>query len=85
MDATRTVGLAVGPYVRRGAVISDRYDQLSLLRTIELLLGLSPLSRSDALAVPMLGIFTDQPDFRPFEQPSLSSHLSEADRARFAR
>ncbi len=85
VDATRTVCLAAGPYVKRGAVVSDRYDQLSLLRTIELLLGLSPLNRSDALAVPMLGIFTDQPDFRPFDRPSLSSHLSEADKARAAR
>ena len=82
IDATRTVCLAVGPYVKRGEVISERYDQLSLLRTIGLLLGLPPLNRTDALAVPMVNIFTDQPDFRPFEQPSLSSHLSASDRLR---
>ncbi len=85
VDATRTVALAIGPYVRRGAVVSDRYDQLSLLRTIEVLLGLAPMNRTDALAVPMFGIFADQPDFTPFERPELSSHLSEEDRKRAQR
>jgi hypothetical protein len=42
VDSTRTVALAAGPYVRRAVVVSDRYDQLSLLRTIELILGLDP-------------------------------------------
>jgi YVTN family beta-propeller protein len=42
VDATRTVALAAGPYVKRGAVVNDRYDQLSMLRTIEVLLGLDP-------------------------------------------
>ncbi|HEV2472134.1 MAG TPA: bifunctional YncE family protein/alkaline phosphatase family protein, partial [Chthonomonadales bacterium] len=44
VDATRTVALAAGPYVKRGAVVSDLYDQLSMLRTIEVLLGLPPLN-----------------------------------------
>ncbi|HLK56001.1 MAG TPA: bifunctional YncE family protein/alkaline phosphatase family protein [Chthonomonadaceae bacterium] len=85
VDATRTVALAVGPWVKRHAVVSDRYDQLSLLRTIEVLLGLSPLNREDALAVPMFGIFADAPDLRPFTQPAASAHLSEADRQRFQK
>jgi hypothetical protein len=84
VDATRTVALAIGPYVKRTAVVRERYDQLSLLRTIELLLGLPPLNRTDALAVPMLGIFADQPDFTPYERPEVSSHLSDADRRRAA-
>jgi hypothetical protein len=40
VDATRTLAFAAGPYVKRGVVVSDRYDQLSMLRTIELVLGL---------------------------------------------
>jgi len=68
-----------------GAVVSDRYDQLSLLRTIEVLLGLAPLNRTDALAVPMYSIFTDQPDFTPYERPLLSSHLSPADKEKAMR
>ncbi len=80
VDATRTVALAVGPYVKRAAVVSDRYDQLSVLRTIELLLGLQPLSLGDRLAVPIFGIFTDKPDYRPFVATKPSSRLAVADR-----
>ncbi|MDX6694581.1 MAG: hypothetical protein QOF02_2184 [Blastocatellia bacterium] len=80
VDATRTVALAVGPYIKRGAVINDRYDQLSMLRTIELLLGLDPLNMNDTLAVPMFGIFTEQPDVQPYLTRKPSSHLIEADR-----
>jgi hypothetical protein len=80
VDATRTLGLAVGPYVRRNTVISDRYDQLSLLRTIELLLGLPALNLSDSTAAPMFGIFTNQPDFKPFKITAPSKNLSDSDR-----
>jgi hypothetical protein len=82
VDATRTVALAAGPYVKRNAVVSDRYDQLSMLRTIELLLGLKSLNLSEQLAVPMWGIFTDQPDFTPFVRAKVSSRLAAADRDR---
>ena len=80
VDATRTVALAVSPYVKRNFVVRDRYDQLSMLRTIELLLGLSPLNLNDALAVPMFSIFTAKPDFRAFEPINPATHLSESDR-----
>lgn len=80
VDATRTVALAVGPYVRRNAVVSDRYDQLSLLRTIELLLGLDPLNMNDTLAVPMFNIFTTQPNNLPYTPSPPSEHLGGADR-----
>jgi len=82
VDATRTVALAAGPYVKRGAVVSDRYDQLSMLRTIELLLGLKSLNLGEQLAVPMFGIFTNQPNYEPFVRATTSSRLAEADRDR---
>ena len=85
VDATRTVGLAIGPYVKRGAVISDRYDQLSLLRTIEVILGLSPLHQGDRLAVPMLSVFTEKPDNSKPPMPQPSVHLAPADKLRFER
>src|SRR5262249_38506103 len=53
VDATRTIAFAAGPYVKRGAVVSDRYDQLSMLRTIELLLGLRSSNLSEQRAAPM--------------------------------
>lgn len=79
VDATRTVALAAGPYVRRGAVVSDRYDQLSLLRTIELILGLDPLNPNDALAVPMFGIFNAKPNNSAYVAPTPSNFLMQAD------
>jgi len=54
-----------------------------MLRTIEVVLGLSPLHRGDALAVPMLGIFADTPDTTRPATPQPSTHLAPADRARF--
>ena len=85
VDATRTVGLLAGPSVRRGAVVSDRYDQLSALRTVELLLGLDPLNLGDALAVPMFDAFTTTPDARPFTPVAPSAYLLPADSARLAK
>ncbi|MFN2578829.1 MAG: bifunctional YncE family protein/alkaline phosphatase family protein [Pyrinomonadaceae bacterium] len=82
VDATRTIALAAGPYVKRNAVVSDRYDQLSMLRTIELLLGLKPLNFTDSMAVPMFGIFSDKPNFAPFVAVPPSARLAQADRER---
>jgi YVTN family beta-propeller protein len=82
VDATRTVALAAGPFVKRGAVVADRYDQLSMLRTVELLLGLNPLNLNDRLAAPMFGIFTERPDYAPYVPTSTSSHLAEEDQRR---
>ena len=83
VDATRTVALAAGPYVKRGAVVSDRYDQLSMLRTIEVLLGLDPLNQNDAMAVPMFSIFSEHPDYTPYKLPPPSKQLVDADREKY--
>ena len=79
VDATRTVALAAGPYVKRGAVVSDSYDQLSLLRTVELILGLDPINLNDGLSAPMFDIFSQKADFSTYIPPAPSSHLMEAD------
>jgi hypothetical protein len=84
VDATRTVALAAGPYVKRGAVVHDRYDQLSALRTVELLLGLDPLNLNDRMAVPMFSVFAPRPDARAYTPTAQSTSLSEVDRARYA-
>ncbi|HEX8119497.1 MAG TPA: hypothetical protein VF521_19635, partial [Pyrinomonadaceae bacterium] len=82
VDATRIVALAAGPYVRRGAVVNDRYDQLSALRTVGLLLGLRPLNLNDRMAVPLFSIFDARPDTTPYTAPAPSA-LSDTDRARY--
>lgn len=66
VDGRRTVGLVASPYARRGIVDSTFYTTCSMLRTIELLLGLPPMAQCDAAATPMYAAFSDAPDLRPF-------------------
>ncbi|MCB1693383.1 MAG: bifunctional YncE family protein/alkaline phosphatase family protein, partial [Pseudomonadales bacterium] len=66
IDAHRTVSLIASPWAKRGYVDHTMYDTVSLLRTLELILGLSPMSQYDAAAVPMFDAFTDKPDLTPF-------------------
>jgi hypothetical protein len=58
VDAHRMPALAISPYTRKGAVVHTRYDQLSMLRTAELIMGLKPLNLAEALAVPMYDVFS---------------------------
>jgi hypothetical protein len=67
VDGKRTVALCISPYTKRGTVVSTQYNQNSLLRTIELILGLPPMSQFDLVAEPMVDCFTDQPDFTPYK------------------
>jgi DNA-binding beta-propeller fold protein YncE len=57
VDARRTVVLVAGAYVRQGAVISDHYTTVSLLRTITDILGAEPVGLQAALAEPMAKVF----------------------------
>jgi DNA-binding beta-propeller fold protein YncE len=63
----RTTAYVISPYTKRAAVVSTQYNQTSLLRTMELMLGLPPMNQLDATATPMSDCFTDQPDFMPFK------------------
>ena len=62
----RTTCFVVSPYTKRRQTISTQYNQTSLIRTIELILGLPPMNQLDATATPMTDCFTDQPDFTPY-------------------
>jgi YVTN family beta-propeller protein len=62
----RTTAYVISPYTKRGQVVSTQYNQISLLRTMELILGLPPMNQMDATATPMFDCFTNQPDFTPF-------------------
>ncbi len=66
VSAYRTTCYVASPYTRRRAVVSTQYNQTSLLRTIELMLGLPPMNQLDATATPMSDCFTDVPDLTPF-------------------
>jgi YVTN family beta-propeller protein len=67
VDGHRTIALAVSPYTRRGHVDSTFYSHPSILKTIELILGLPALSLFDLIANDMRASFQDTPDFRGFE------------------
>ncbi len=76
VDGHRTVALAIGPYVRRGAVDSTFYSHQSMLKTIELILGLPAMSLFDLIANDMRASFTTEPDFTPYDavKPKQSLH-----------
>jgi YVTN family beta-propeller protein len=67
VDAHRTVGLVISPYTKRKFVDSTQYSTVSMIRTIELILGLSPLTQYDAAARPMFESFTDKADLTPYK------------------
>jgi DNA-binding beta-propeller fold protein YncE len=62
----RTTAYVLSPYTRRRAVVSTHYNHTSMIRTMELMLGLPPMNQLDATATPMFDCFVETPDFRPF-------------------
>ncbi|MEJ7625533.1 MAG: bifunctional YncE family protein/alkaline phosphatase family protein [Ferruginibacter sp.] len=66
VDAHRTTAFLAGPFVKRGFVDHTMYSTSSMLRTMELILGLPPMSQYDAAATPMWRAFTSKPDRKPF-------------------
>ncbi|HYN42938.1 MAG TPA: alkaline phosphatase family protein, partial [Thermoanaerobaculia bacterium] len=78
VDSHRTLALVVSPYTRRGgAVDSTLYSTTSMLRTMELILGLPPLSQHDAAATPMTNAFRDDPDLTSFRHHPVPVDLYE--------
>lgn len=74
VDAHRTVSLVISPYTKRSFVDSTQYSTVSLIRTMELILGLEPLSQYDAAARPMFNSFTAVPDLTTYtrEEPQIN-------------
>src|SRR5207244_8867684 len=77
VDAHRTVALVISPYTKRGFVDSDLYSTTSMLRTMELILGLEPMSQFDAAARPMYSSFQAMPDSRSFDHIPARVDLNE--------
>ena len=73
----RTTAYVVSSYTKRRQVVSTQYNQTSLLRTMELMLGLPPMNQMDATATPMFDCFTSTPDFTPFEAVTNNVPLDE--------
>jgi DNA-binding beta-propeller fold protein YncE/phospholipase C len=77
VDAHRSPALIISPYTRRGVVDSTMYSTSSMLHTIELILGLKPMTQFDATATPMYYAFVSQPDTRPYESLPANITLTE--------
>ena len=66
VDAHRSTAFIVGPYVKRNFVDHTSYSTSGILRTMELILGLPPMSQYDAAATPLYRSFTATPDFTAY-------------------
>lgn len=67
IDGHRTVALVISPYTKRKALDSTNYNQTSMVRTMELILGLPPMNQFDASATPMTNCFMDTANLTPYE------------------
>ena len=79
----RTTAYVASAYTKRGAVVHTQYNQTSLLRTMELMLGLPPMNQMDATATPMFDCFIPPgagPDFTPFMAVTNNVPLDEMNR-----
>jgi hypothetical protein len=74
VDSHRSPAFVLSPYVRRGIIDSTFYNTTSMLRTMELILGLRPMTMHDGGAQPMVSVFTPSPDPKPYtsEKPNVS-------------
>ena len=77
IDAHRTIAFVISPFVKPGSVDSSLYSTSSMLRTMELILGLKPMSQFDAAALPMFASFQKKPDLAPFTALPANVDLNE--------
>ncbi|MEI7908771.1 MAG: bifunctional YncE family protein/alkaline phosphatase family protein [Verrucomicrobiota bacterium] len=84
VSAYRTTLYLAGSQVRRNAVIHDAFNQVSVVRSIELILGLKPLNALTASAIPLRSCFTATPDVRPFTALIPEQELARMNRAKQA-
>ncbi|MBY0524148.1 MAG: beta-propeller fold lactonase family protein [Gemmataceae bacterium] len=77
VDAHRTVALVISPYTKRKHVDSSFYSTSSMLRTMELILGLQPMSQFDAAARPMYHSFQAKPDLTPYQHVAANVDIKE--------
>jgi DNA-binding beta-propeller fold protein YncE len=80
VDAHRTVAFVMSPYVRHGTTDSTLYSTSSMLRTMELILGLEPMTQFDAAATPMFASFQATPDTRPYTALPETVNMNETNK-----
>ncbi|MFB7337900.1 phosphoesterase [Streptomyces adustus] len=80
VDGHRAPIQIISPWARHGVVDSHYYTQITMIRTIEQILGIHPMNQKDSAADPMRAAFSPKPDYTPFEalpnRTSLTAGLS---------
>lgn len=66
VDGHRAPVQIISPWARHGTVDSRYYSQITMIRTIEQILGIHPMNQKDTAATPMFDAFTKKPDYTPF-------------------
>ncbi len=66
VDGHRAPIQVISPYARHGVVDSHYYSQITMIRTIEQILGVQPMNQKDSAATPMRDAFTAHPDVTPY-------------------
>ena len=67
VDGYRSLFLAIGPWIKRESVTKRHISLASIFKTVDLILGLPPLNQYDAAASDLRDLFTQQPDFTPYD------------------
>jgi len=81
VDAHRSNALVISPYTKRKYVDHNMYSTSGMLRTMELILGLPPMSQYDAGAIPMWRSFNANPDFTKYIAESCRIDLNEVNKS----
>ncbi|MFH8342480.1 phosphoesterase [Streptomyces sp. AM6-12] len=80
VDGHRAPIQIISPWAQHGTTDSRYYSQITVIRTIEQILGIHPMNQKDSAATPMTGAFTRHPDYTPFtalpNRTSLTDGLS---------
>jgi YVTN family beta-propeller protein len=82
VDAHRSPAYVVGPYVKRNYVDHTPYSTSGILRTMELILGLRPMSQYDAAATPLWRCFTANPDYTVFNHLPATFDLNDINKSK---
>ncbi|AZP14910.1 phosphoesterase [Streptomyces aquilus] len=66
IDGHRAPVQVISPYAQHGTVDNHYYSQITMVRTIEQILGIHPMNQLDSAATPMYGAFTPKANYTPF-------------------
>ncbi|MCW2904347.1 MAG: phosphoesterase, partial [Streptosporangiaceae bacterium] len=67
VDGHRAPIQIISPWAQHGTVDNRYYSQITMIRTIEQILGIHPMNQKDSAATPMATAFTSKPDYTPFK------------------